>query len=234
MSEQQRNRFVQEFGPDFLAVYEKCHAFTMTSPERMYALYTAAQYVVRHRIPGDFVECGVWRGGSAMLAALTFLRAKETHRRIWLFDTFRGMTEPGAPDIDVLGMPAAGEWKRQQRKGFNEWCFASKEEVIRNLSTTGYPPDKVVAVEGDVLQTLPTARVDAISILRLDTDWYESTKQELDLLYPRVMPRGVVIIDDYGYWQGARKAVDEYFKANGHPVLLNRIDSTGRLIVKCP
>jgi hypothetical protein len=213
-------------------------AYTMTSVERQWALINAVRYAVQARIAGDIVECGVWRGGAAMAAALTLLGEGAGDRRLWLYDTFAGMTEPGPGDRRVSdGSAAADEWRRHRRAdGENDWCRASLEDVRANMESTGYPAGHIRYVKGPIEMTLrdPTNVPDRIAVLRLDTDWYESTRIELEQLYPRLAPGGVLIIDDYGHWQGARKAVDDFFAANAAPILLNRIDETGRIGVKPP
>jgi O-methyltransferase len=213
---------------DFAQLYERCRPFTMTPVERMYALYEATKYVVARGVPGDVVECGVWRGGSAMLAALTLERLEDQDRTIHLFDTFAGMTQP----TDADGDAALREWQENDRGDHNEWCYASMNEVGANLRSTGYPADRVALVQGMVEETLPARAPERIALLRLDTDWYESTYHELVHLYPRLEPGGVLIVDDYGHWSGARRAVDRYLEEIETPVLLNRIDHAGRMAVK--
>jgi O-methyltransferase len=213
---------------EFTGLYERCRPFTMTPVERMYALYAGTKYVVARDVPGDVVECGVWKGGSAMLAALTLDRVNGRDRRLHLFDTFAGMTEPTAPD----GRAALEEWRRRDRGDHNEWCYSGREEVEANMRSTGYPAERVTLVEGKVEDTLPERAPDRIALLRLDTDWYQSTYHELVHLYPRLEPGGVLIIDDYGHWSGARRAVDRYLAEIETPVLLNRIDNGGRIAIK--
>jgi len=108
-------------------------------------------------------------------------------------------------------------------------CYSPLEEVKRNMEATGYPPAQISYIKGKVEDTLPAEAPAQIAVLRLDTDWYESTRHELVHLYPRLSPGGVLIIDDYGYWTGARKAVDEYFRDS---LFLGRIDDTGRIAIK--
>jgi hypothetical protein len=115
---------------------------------------------------------------------------------------------------------------------YNMWCIAPEAEVASNLRATGYPMDHVHLVRGRVEDTIPRDAPDAISILRLDTDWYESTRHELLHLYQRVVKGGVVIIDDYGCWEGARRAVDEFLDLLNPRPFLQRIDFTGRCVVK--
>jgi predicted O-methyltransferase YrrM len=107
------------------------------------------------------------------------------------------------------------------------------EDVQRNLGRTGYDPSRLHFIKGKVEETLPGQAPDEpIALLRLDTDWYSSTKHELVHLFPRLVPGGVLILDDYGWWKGSRQAYDEYAKENGVRLLLNRIDNAGRLAIK--
>lgn len=114
----------------------------------------------------------------------------------------------------------------------NVWCFSSIDDVKANFSNASLLSENIIFVQGDVLQTLEKIAPDKISVLRLDTDWYESTKKEMDILYPRICLDGVLMIDDYGYWKGSKKAVDEYFEKNGSRPFLQYIDDTGRLGIK--
>lgn len=211
----------------FTGIYSKVKEYTLVGIERSYALYKAVKYVVDNKIPGDFVECGVWKGGSCMLIAYTLLQKNVKDRNIWLYDTFAGMTQPGEKDGEV----EKAEWLKQKlTEEKNNWCFGELDDVKNNLLITGYPVDKQNFIRGKVEDTIPRHLPGKIALLRLDTDWYESTKHELEHLYPLLQEGGVLIIDDYGAWEGARKATDEYF--NNQNVFFNRIDYTGRLLVK--
>ncbi len=211
------------------AVYERVRPYTQTSLERVAALADAVEYVVRRNIPGDFVECGVWRGGSSMAIALTLLRMGASDRRLWLYDTFGTMPPAGEHDRDYAGRPVpAGALDPINNSAHTTGL--SLAEVRTAIASTGYPPRQVTYVEGLIEETIPGSAPERIALLRLDTDWYESTRHELVELYPRLERGGVLIVDDYGHFAGARKAVDEYFA--GDPVLLNRIDYTGRTAVK--
>lgn len=216
----------------FKKIYDKSKKFTMTSKERMYALYKSVEYVIKNNIPGDFVECGVWRGGSTMLIAYTLIELNVTNRAIYLYDTFEGMAQPTEFDYGIANKQnrASEKWKKKQKNEINKWCYASLSEVENNMALTKYPLGNIVFIKGKVEESIPEIMPAKISILRLDTDWYESTKHELIHLFPILMNKGVLIIDDYGYWAGAKKAVDEYFTKG--QVLLNRIDSTGRIGIK--
>jgi len=199
--------------------------YTMTSPARIVAVCSAVRYVEANNIPGAFVECGVWKGGSSMAAALTF----KTPRPLFLFDTFAGMTDPTADDRHTAsGQPASAMLRNADPRATIR-CYSPLEEVKRNMASTGYPAADISYIKGKVEDTLPAAAPQQIAVLRLDTDWYQSTRHELEHLYPRLSPGGVLIIDDYGFWAGARKAVDEYFRDS---LFLSRIDSTGRIAIK--
>lgn len=224
----------QDMEQDFKRISAECMNFTVTSIERMYALYKAVEYVVESEIPGDLVECGVWRGGSCMLMARTLMSLGDTSRKIYMYDTYSGMAEPSDDDVATDGARARVIWEAGVEKDeSSEWCFSSPAEVKKNLASTGYPAENMVFVEGKVEDTIPGTAPERISILRLDTDWYESTLHELVHLYPLLENRGVLITDDYGYWEGCRKAVNEYFAENGVSMFLNRVDLNARLGIKC-
>jgi hypothetical protein len=207
----------------FMEKYNKCKAFTMTSKERMFSLNQAVQYIEANNIEGDIVECGVWKGGSSMMAALSL---KLKNRKLFLYDTFEGMNEPSENDKNMIGEDAAETWDNRDK------CDADIFEVKKNMAFTNYPEDNIRYIKGMVEETIPANLPEKISILRLDTDWYESTLHELEHLYPLLTEGGVLIIDDYGHWQGAKKAVDEYISKNKLRILLNRIDYTGRIAIK--
>ncbi len=208
--------------------------FTMTSAERLWSLINAVRYVTAEGISGDFAECGVWRGGSVMAMAGELLRLKVTDRRIWLYDTFAGMTDPTEADVEAGTGVTASSMLEQTRvgDGNNVWCVAGRADVEANVRSTGYPFENFTIVEGDVAQTLHVASPPQVSLLRLDTDWYESTKVSLEVLYPRLVVGGVCILDDYGHWEGARKAVDEFFSERGHRPYMHPIDFSGRVFIK--
>jgi O-methyltransferase len=206
-------------------LFERVRSYTQTSLERIVTLADAVEYVVRRGVPGDLVECGVWRGGSSMAMALTLLKLGVSDRRLWLYDTFGKMPAPGEHDRDHAGGDVAG-WEATMLGDVG----LSLPEVRAALRSTGYPDECIRYVPGLVEQTLAAAGPERIALLRLDTDWYSSTRYELEHLYPRLEPGGVLIVDDYGHLAGARKAVDDYFA--DRPVLLTRVDYTGRMAVK--
>jgi hypothetical protein len=177
------------------------------------------------------VECGVWRGGSMMAAALTLLRLGTT-RRLWLYDTFAGMTTPGPDDKDFQGRSAADLMAATEPETSRIWGKSTLADVQAALADTGYPAEQLELVVGPVESTIPSRIPDRIAVLRLDTDWYASTYHELVHLWPRLVRGGILIVDDYGDWQGAKKAVDQYFAEAGLRPFLHRIDGTARLVIK--
>jgi hypothetical protein len=168
-----------------------------------------------------------------MLIARILQLRNISDRKLYLFDTFEGMSEPTTDDVDHSGNDAASLMEQNiGNKEESVWCLASIEDVKRNLSLTSFQPANLVFVKGKVEETLPKAGMDRIALLRLDTDWYDSTRHELIHLYPMLVLNGVLIIDDYGHWAGCRKAIDEYFREHKIDLLFNRIDYTGRLCIK--
>ncbi|MBC9718173.1 class I SAM-dependent methyltransferase [Streptomyces sp. TRM66268-LWL] len=204
--------------------------WTMTSPERLNAFILATRHVVKHGIPGDIVECGVWRGGSMQACAKTLLSCGVSDRDLYLFDTYEGMTEPTEEDLRRDGKSAA-DLLAVQGKDRPIWAVATLDDVKSGFEQVPYPAERVHYVQGKVEDTVPGEAPEQIAILRLDTDWYASTKHELDHLYERLVPGGVLLIDDYGYWQGSRQAVDEFLEKTGERLLLLRMDE-GRIAVK--
>jgi len=218
---------------EFTEIYEKTKQFTMTSIARMYSMYKATEYVVNNNIPGDIVECGVWKGGSMMISALTLLKMNERNKFLYLYDTYEGMNKPTEKDIRIYdNKPALNIWKKFKEKNINRWDYAPLEEVKLNLFSIKYPIDNIKFISGKVENTIPNIIPDKISLLRLDTDLYESTYHELVYLYPRLSKNGILIIDDYGYWKGQKEATDKYFEENNIKILLNRIDRQGRIGIK--
>lgn len=219
--------------PKWMAeIARRVEPYTLTSAERIASVCYAVEYVTRNAIAGDVVECGVWRGGSMMAAALSLQHLGDTSRTLHLFDTFEGMTKPGEFDREANTGRFASELLADASSGSPMRAIASLRDVRSNLQSAHYPGERIRFVQGKVEETIPAHAPDQIAILRLDTDWYESTRHELEHLYPRLANRGVLIIDDYGYWQGARKAVDEYIATHHLPLFLHRIDETGRIAIK--
>jgi predicted O-methyltransferase YrrM len=227
---------IMNYPPIFESIWDQAKTHTMTSKNRAFALFEAINYILDNGIPGMFVECGVWRGGSAMIIAATLVLRKVNNRRIFLYDTFEGMTEPGESDYDLNGnqaidlLNAGGEDSLVKAR-----CDIAS--VRANMLSTGFPRERVSYIQGDVRSTLKERIPEPIALLRLDTDFEDSTAAELDYLYPTVSSGGVVIIDDYGHWHGARKAVDVFLdreRESGRKHFMVPLDYTGRLFVKPP
>jgi len=214
-----------------IEILESVKAYTLTSEERVAALLNAVRYLTEHKIPGDIAECGVWRGGSMMAVALALMSHNDLSRNLYLYDTFEGMSEPTEQDKSLRGESAKSLLNRDP-VGTGIWCFASIEDVRTNILSTGYPQEKVHLIKGKVEETIPSILPTRLALLRLDTDWYESTKHELIHLFPLVDSRGLLIIDDYGHWQGARKATDEYLIEHKLNLYLHRVDYTCRVGVR--
>ncbi len=220
------------------AIVRRALPSTMTGVPRLVALVDAVRHCVRRGVPGAFAECGVWRGGSVLAMLLTLQDEGVDDRDVHLYDTFEGMTAPTEHDVSPVAPPALETWREAQARGERPWgdVFGPEsfdlDAVRATLAATGYPAQRLHFHRGPVEETLPERAPEAIALLRLDTDWYESTRHELVHLYPRLADGGVLIVDDYGHWEGARRAVDEYFAAHSPPPLLHRIDYTARMAIK--
>ncbi len=215
--------------PDFLAAARACEDLTLTSPAAQFALWSAVRHVAAAGIPGALVECGVWRGGSMVLAALALLSHGVDDRDLYLFDTFDWRWDAAGEQDGFVGAAEAGV---DASVTVPMATTVSVQEVFERIVATGYPAEHVHCVAGLVQDTVPARAPERVALLRLDTDQYESTRHELSELYPRVSPGGVVIVDDYGKLSGATRATDEYLTGLQHPVLLHRIDTQGRVLTK--
>ena len=229
-------KYPYDIDNEHIKLFEEIEYATATTLERVDALLNAIDYLERNHIIGDFVECGVWKGGSCMAMAKKLLKNDSKDRKIWLFDTFEGMTEPDENDVEIetglKGKELLDNTIRNSEK-YNMWAYAPLNEVKNNMIKPGYPVDNIRYVIGKVEDTLKADDIpEKVSLLRLDTDWYESTKIELEILFPRLVKGGVLIIDDYGHFEGARKAVDEYFSQLSDNYFMHRIDYSARVIIK--
>ena len=223
--------------PSALAALKAVAGRTMADELQQYAAFSAGRYVVAAEIPGAVVECGVWRGGCSMLMILGLIDAGDVSRDVWLYDTFEGMTDPQERDAFLAdGVAAETMLNRSPKSGATDdewtvWCVADEADVTSGLHDTGYPMERVRLIRGPVEQTLAANLPDRIAIARLDTDWYSSTKAELEFLYDRISPGGVLVLDDYDDWAGARDAVDEFFADRGQSPFLIRA-GFGRVHIK--
>ena len=206
---------------DFSVLYRRVRCHTMCSNARLRALYHGVRYIVSSNLTGDVVECGCARGGSAALMALA-LRQLSARRRIWLFDTFAGLPAPTHedPDYHIADL-------------YTGSCLGTVAEVRRFFEDLDVADD-VLFIKGLFQDTLPVSGVSQIALLHVDGDWYESVKTCLEQLYDKVIPGGIIQFDDYGYWKGARKAVDEFLRTRGIGVPLRRLDYSGRSLLKPP
>jgi hypothetical protein len=204
----------------FWDVYQRSKAYSLLSIEAFYSLYTAMAHVARARVPGDFVECGVFLGGSVLAAAEFAAHHGVRDRRFFLYDTFTGFPQDVPPETDHKGASAP--------LPLLENFLGVTQSVV---AQSAYPQELFTWVQGDVRESLAGEAPSEIAFLRLDTDDYASTRAELEQLYPRLAPQGVLIIDDYGYFEGARRATDEFFADRERPYL-QRINLSTRIAVK--
>jgi O-methyltransferase len=208
---------------------------TMLSFDRLATLWLQVRYLDRNQIPGALVECGTWRGGAVGMMGLAHLASsRQPVRRLHLFDSFEGLPQPQADKdgdyaVEFVGGNASGAL-------VTTGLLACSVDVPKKLLSERlrYPETLVLYHIGWFQETLPrdAASIAKIALLRLDGDWYESTRVCLEYLYPKVVKNGVIVIDDYGYWSGCRRAVDEFISSQPNPILLHHIDSMGRYWVK--
>ena len=194
------NKEEREFISEILfPIYKKENLLplSMVSVERLWAAISATKYLVENDIDGDMVECGVWRGGCSIAIAKT-LKKLGSSKKVYLYDTFAGMTSPTTFDRNALTKDLAiKKFRKMQNENHNKWCYASLEDVKNSFMQYNLL-DKAVFVKGDVNNTLNDSNnlPKNISLLRLDTDWYESTKKELEILYPLLQYKGILMVDD--------------------------------------
>ena len=203
--------------------------FSMVGPLHLNLALEAAQKINEQGIEGAVVECGVWKGGVSMGMMMVNQRYN-TDRHFWLYDTFEGLPEPAddknGPHAQQLFREVQNKIHKnittkamelfEKRKDLEDgkWNYGPLEVVKNNMYFSGYPRDKLHFIQGKVEDTLvqPHLLPDKIAILRLDTDWYESTKIELEVLYERLQPGGLLAIDDFCHWPGSTRATEEYFR----------------------
>jgi len=210
------------------------NGLTMVSREQMFATMISCKYAVINNIPGDFVECGVWRGGNAILAAGIF-KIYGSDKNVWLFDTFNGFLDNNNQSEEFLtknDISSDTMLYTQNLYYDNRFCGNSLDDVKTNFNRYCLLSDNIHFIRGDILQTLDSNEIPSVvSVLKLDTDLYSSTLMELKVLYPLLTTGGVLIIDDYGLYNGLRTAVDEYFTDKRKP-MFHYIDYQSRLGVK--
>jgi len=220
-SKRLRAQFHEIKDEDFWRIVPEVHDFTQLDMETLWSLYEAIRYLVSRGIQGDIVECGVLFGGAAMLSAKTLRLLDDVSREIWLYDSFEGFVGEQAPDDKTWYGAKVGRIHPR----FDTIAAANVESV-------GYPRDKIRFVKGDIEKTAADNQNRDIALLRLDTDTYHSTRAELEHFFPKLVPGGVLIVDDYGHAFGARRATDEYFADPSHRILLHRVNFANRIGVK--
>ena len=200
--------------PDRVALAARVRPFTLLSYPRLAAIHELAEGLERDGIRGAFAELGVCNGGSA--AVMAHAARRNASRHVWLFDSWEGLPEPEDVDVSVTG--------HRRPKG---WDLGSedrvREVVFRRLRLD---PARIHLVKGWFEETVPRVREDVgpLALMHLDGDWYASIRFCLEQLYDRVVPGGVVVIDDYGHWLGCRKAVDEFFAGRGETPRFHQVD----------
>ena len=225
---------------------QKIRLNTMLPYVNLLTLYEQAVFCEKNKIPGSFIECGVWKGGAVGLLALANLKYGKERRHIHLFDVFDDICEPDA-NIDgqraikdartYAGKDTGTAGKLKPLRGFYD-NFGGRGTIEENRDLLeriiGYPPHYLSYHKGWFQDTLPkdSDDIDAIAILRLDGDWYASTKICLEYLYDKVVPGGFIIIDDYGCYEGCKKAVDSFIEERGLAIFLNYSDPSCRYWIK--
>ena len=228
------NQKIIELKNDDAKLISVVSKYSMTPKIRIYNLLQALRHIKQKNIDGDFVECGVWKGGNIILFK-KFLEneLKNSNKKIFAYDTYEGMNQPSEEDYNLTSKVSAKILlKKEKNKDSNIWGISKIEDVKKNISENVKNLDNINFIKGEVEQTLNSEKnlPLKISILRLDTDWYLSTKKELEVLYDRVSSGGIIIIDDYGHWNGSKKAVDEFF--SNKYVWMHYVDYACRLIIK--
>ena len=206
---------------------------TMVAKKVIRDLELCLDKILKSKIKGSIVECGVYKGGLSALI-LQKINLYKSDKMLYLYDTFNGMSEPNEKDIGIVNKESAFSiYKEKQRGEFSDWCLGTLDEVTNLLEKTDpYYSKKTRIIQGKVENTLIYEKnlPERIALCRLDTDWYESTKIELEVLFPRIEKNGILIIDDYGHWEGCKIAVDEFFADKAKSVNITN-GSSGTLIV---
>lgn len=182
----------------------------------------ALRTVLANSVEGEIAECGVFRGGAFCFFIEVVASLFGSARRFWAFDTFDGFPS----DVDERLIDGS-------RFSRESWHTDSFEHVFRNnVERTAYPKDRIEVVRGSVLDTIPAHGPKTLAFLHLDTDYYEATSHELAHLYDRVSRGGAIMIDDYGHFEGCRRAVDEFLQGRKPQPVMLRADYTGRILIK--
>lgn len=226
--------FPVDFEQEYIDIIKKVKPYTMTSTERLYQLIHCVKYIIENKISGDFVECGVWRGGSVLTIIETLKLLNVADRKVHLFDTFSSadiLSTKSAVSEDEPFIGSKDDTLQYIAKQ-NIDLSVNLDDVKKIMRETDYPLNNIIFHVGRVEDTIPESSINSISLLRLDTDWYDSTKLQLNSLYDKVLANGIVIFDDYGFWKGHKKAADEFLTERGIQPLLFRNDYSCRLFIK--
>lgn len=228
-----KENFIAEISKKESEIVQSIEPYTMTSKSNSWAIIQAIKHIKKNNIQGELVECGVYKGGNIILFKIICDELK-INKKIFAYDTFSGMSEPSHNDKDLKNIDAKYIFEKYKSKN-DAWCFADLNDVKSNITKFNLDVSKdFYFIKGKVEDTLKVKSniPEKISLLRLDTDFYESTKIELEILYPKLEKGGVLIIDDYGHWKGSKKAVDEYFDIENNFTWMHRINYTSRLLIK--
>lgn len=214
----------------FQTLYKKYQQYSMIKWQGLYTAFNATDYLIKNNIEGDIVECGVWEGGCSAIIAEHLANHNDTKRHFYLYDTYEGMSEPTEKDYSFATKQSAQDlYNTYQKDGKTDWSVGSLDTVKKVMKQTGYPQKNLSFVKGKVEDTIPKTTPNKIALLRLDTDWYDSTKHELDHLFPKLVKGGILIVDDYGAWAGSKQAVDEYFDGKKHGILFHYDSVSGNI-----
>ena len=224
---------IAEIEDEELKIIKSITNYSMSTPANHWAIIQSIKHLKKNNIQGDLVECGVWRGGNLILFKKILEKIK-MEKKIYSYDTFEGMPYPGENDFDLKDIKADIIFNKYKKKEM-KWCYSSLDEVKNNIKKNNINlDDDFIFVKGKVEDTLKVEKnlPQKIALLRLDTDFYESTKIELEILFPKLERGGILIVDDYGHWKGSKKAVDEYFDLKNNFKWFHRIDYASRLYIK--
>lgn len=198
--------------------------YTMVPAKRLLHLYSLVRTANLLNLEGDIVECGVWNGGSAAMMGIACRddKTRSEMRKLWLFDSFQGLPQPGERD-----------GKRERDSYFEGWCRGDPKKVAEILDRFDIPPEAVKIIAGRFDSTLRGTDIPNIAVLHIDADWYDSVKVVLENLFDRVVPGGFVVFDDYWRWKGCKQAVQDYLQEHKvEGVVLRRIDRTAAYFQK--
>lgn len=208
------------FSTRFIFVLRKAESYTMVKIKRLKKLYELSEEIKKEKIDGDIVECGVYNGGTAAIAA--YHHRKNPKKHVWLFDSFEGLPPPSENDS-----------KKAIDMYYKGWCKGDTAKVSEVFDKISFPKGQLHIIEGWFSDTFPKANIQKISLLHIDADLYDSVKLCLEKFYENVASGGYIVFDDYGSTKwGCKKAVDEFFKEKGVTIELKQADIMGHYFKK--